>query len=207
MAKKKKGKKKRKTNWGDLAAELESAGGGTGSFLREGKTRIRIVAEDSDDDKSWFSDVQTYWQGKPRERKLIRCVILGDEEHKIVPLVVAKSVLKGIFNILDEGYDLLDEEGGYGVTIVRSGEGLNTSYTTMPSRKEVPIPDDVEDMEMTLEEAAEKIDEESKTRSEEQAPKKKKGKKKSKTRKSKRSRRARDEDEDDEDDEDEEEDW
>ncbi len=205
--KSKKGKKRQKTNWGELADELESQGGGSGYFLKDGKNRFRIIPEDSKDDKSWYADVTTMWEGNPRAKKLMRAIPLGLEETKLEYVVIPKSALKGIFNILDEGYDLLSGEDAHGVTISKSGKLLQTSYTVMPSRKEVDIPEDYEENELTLEEAVEEIEKESKERDESAKKETGKTKKGKKGKKGSKKGKSRDDNGEEDDEDEEEEGW
>ena len=65
-------------------------------------------------------------------------------------LTCAKTVIQGILTILAGGeYDLLSPDG-HGVQIVRSGEGLNTTYNVFPSKNPIQVDYSLYDFPKTL---------------------------------------------------------
>jgi len=140
----KKGKKKGGVDWQAMLDSLE-AGGANGNILfpKSGKTRIKLVLEDDDDEESWYTEVQGEFEGKVRSRYIIRgCVLFpAQEEKKIMGILVAKTAMKGIVGLLSEGYDLFDPEDGHGITISKTGALLTTSWGITPSPKPVEVED------------------------------------------------------------------
>lgn len=186
----KKAGKKGKVDWQSMLDSLES-GGLTGNifFPKSGKTRVRLILEDEDDQESWFTEVQGEFEGKVRSRYIIRGVVLhpAPDDKKIMGIVVSKTAMKGIVGMLAEGYDLFDPEEGHGITISKTGASLNTSWGVTPSPKPVEIDlDEYEDSESDLESLEKQLEQIGANRNK---PKKKKGS------------------DDDEDEDDEEEDW
>jgi len=173
----KKGKKKGGVDWPAMLDSLE-AGGANGNILfpKSGKTRIKLVLEDEDDEESWYQEAVGEFQGKVKSRYILRgCVLFpSQEEKKIMGIVVAKTAMKGIVGLLTEGYELFDPEEGHGITISKTGAMLNTSWGVTPS----PKPVEVEDFEDYSDEGAglDELEAALETISSKQAKPKKKGK-------------------------------
>jgi len=147
--------------------QLAAGNAGPNFFLKAGRTRIRLVAEPGHDEGSmpvFFTQVSATFRGKTRPKFLLSAVVIGaegrdlpeDKVNKVIPVVVPKQVLTDILNTLVEGWDLFDLESGHGLSINKTGSGLNTEYTVNVSPKPVPLADIIP-MDMTLIEAAEKF--------------------------------------------------
>lgn len=198
MAKKKKHKnkskkektKKRSNRWDDLLDSMESNTSGDAFFLKEGKTRMKLIPEDEDDEESFFVDVTRTFQGKEKTKKLVRAWVMGQDEDRIRGVVFPITAFKSVLQMLSEGYELLTPDG-YGITVVATGQKLERAYSVMPSRKEVDLPDDLQDLEKSLDDLAEEIYNADKDREKEYLDGKK----------GKKNKRKKDEDEDEDEDE------
>ena len=156
MAEKKKGKMSQ-NEWQEMLDNLSTGESGPFWFIKEGKTRVRLIPEEGSE--RFYAETTRVFRGKERVRFVVLGVVMGvstrelaDEwKNRVTPVIMTKTCVKGILALLAEGYDLLSPDG-HGVTIVRSGKGLDTSYTVLPSPKPIPIPDDVVEAESSLEE-------------------------------------------------------
>ena len=133
--------------WGEILSSLSSSS----MYFRpkEGRTRVRLLLPKGEAPTKFYREVQTSYNGKVKPRYLVMALIFDGEgvspemAKTATPMVIAKTVLKGIISLLVEGYDLFDPEEGHGLTIIRTGQGLNTDYSVMPSQKPIPIPADI----------------------------------------------------------------
>lgn len=149
------------SKWQNLLDDMQSGQGGPFFFPGEGKTRLRLVAQEGTSDE-FFAETRAVFRGKEKVKYIVLAYVVGSSSKelpeemkgKITPVVVSKTVLRGILSLLAEGYDLLDPEDGHGLTLIRSGKGLDTSYNVMPSPTSVVLPDDLEFPVETLEELA-----------------------------------------------------
>ena len=147
-------------DWNEILNELKT----TGQWYRpkDGRTRVRLVLPEDTNPREFFKEVQSSYNGNIKTRYMVLGLILdgtgATEEMSttVTPIVIAKTVLKGIVSLLAEGYELFGEDG-HGVTINRSGQGLNTDYSILPSRKPVDLPDDITWPTETFEEMAEQF--------------------------------------------------
>lgn len=137
---------------------LKSGAGGKFQFLGEGKTRLRLVMpQGTTDPRDFYTETTRVYRGKERTRYLFLAQVVGatgkdvpeEIKNKVSPIVAPKTVLQGILALLAEGYDLLSPNGN-GVTVIRSGKGLETSYNVIPSPKPIPLPDELEWPEESL---------------------------------------------------------
>jgi len=190
-------------DWEELLNQLNTAGGEV-QFLKDGRTQLKLVLEDPDNKRSFYTESTRVYRGERRSKFLIRAIMVKLDPPAVKAVSVGKGVLKAIFQLLVEGYDLFDPEEGHGLTIVKRGSGLETSYNVMPSPKPVPSPDFV-DLDGTLEEIAERLEESDVNRSdksddddEDEKPRRRGPAKKAPAGK---RRSSRDDDDDDEDDE------
>lgn len=130
---------------------LDQVSGGTGLFyfLKEGKTRLRLVTEPGTKTR-WFIETASQFNGTSRTKAIVLAVLAAGKgvteemKGKVTPVVVSKSVVVGILNLLAEGYNLFSPTKGYGLTITRTGSGLDTSYNVLPSQEPRPLPDKLE---------------------------------------------------------------
>lgn len=137
--------------WQQKLEELESQGGEF-FYPKAGRNRLRLLPGNPVR-ADFFIQVDREYQGNTRSKYLVKAVVFDGETREVKAVVLSKTVLRGILNLLAEGYDLLGRNG-HGITIVRTGTGMDTSYATMPSSKPQALPEDLEDIDMSLEELA-----------------------------------------------------
>ena len=133
-------------DWGGILSSLSSSS----MFFRpkEGRTRAKLVLPEGEEPRNFFREVTTSYSGKQKTRYMMLAVLFDGEgvspqmASMVTPIVVAKTVLKGVVSLLVEGYELFGDKG-HGITIIRTGQGLNTDYSVMPSKKVIPVPDDL----------------------------------------------------------------
>jgi len=136
-------------NWDEVLDTLASSGGGPFFFPKGTRTRMRLVCLE-DDERHFYAGAMTQYKGRPKTKYVVFANVLAseggpkgalDEKWKgvIAPVVITKTVLQGIINLLAEGYELFDETGGYGITILKSGSGTDTDYNVTPSPAPVKI--------------------------------------------------------------------
>lgn len=150
------------STWEDLAAELKSKeGGGIFFFLKEGRTRLRIVplvGTENDSRPQFWIDTEGIWQGKPNKRRILLGIVAGatgreipdENKNKVTPLLVAPTVVTQIVDILASGFDLFSAKKGHAIAIVRSGQGLGTTYRVDASPDPIPLPDTIEYLDKNL---------------------------------------------------------
>jgi hypothetical protein len=128
------------TYWQNLVQKM---GGGESDFLfpQVGRTRVRLVWADADSDP--IRAVNSSFQNRVKTKYVLWGYSPDDEESKLKIVVVPKTVGTGILALLAEGYDLFDPAEGHGISIIRSGSGLDTQYNVMPSPKPVPLPPEI----------------------------------------------------------------
>lgn len=153
--------------WQQLLNEVSSGEGGSTFFLKSGRTYVRLVPIAVHEELGiplFHIKTTSTFRGNTRERVLITGQVIKTDAgplqdrwvDKVVPILVTKSVLKGILALLAEGYDLLSDENGHGVVIRKEGSGLSTEYSVMPSAKPIPVNREELTMpEMSLEEMSE----------------------------------------------------
>lgn len=151
------------STWEQLAAELKSKeGGGIFFFLKEGRTRLRIVplvGTENDKRPQFWIDTEGTWNGKPNKRRILLGIVAGatgreipdEDKNKVTPLLVAPTVVSQIVDILASGFDLFSAKGGHAIAIVRSGQGLGTTYRVDASPDPIPLPDTIEYLDKNLE--------------------------------------------------------
>lgn len=137
---------KQQPNWQKALDALASEGSGAFFFLKQPKTQIRLVNLEQDPEH-FFLPVTSIYRGQPKTKYIVFGVVLktqGKElsekyQNAIVPIVFNKTTIKGILSLLAEGYELFDPAEGYGITIMKSGTGLDTDFNLMPSPHAVPM--------------------------------------------------------------------
>ena len=131
------------SDWEAVLSEFESKEGGMYLFPEVGTTRVRILVSPEREPTQFWQPVVTTYAEKARTRHMIPLLVAdaqGTFQYEVKYAVVAKTVLKDILSILAAGeYDLLHPEKGHGVSIIRTGEGLGTRYSVMPSKNQIPI--------------------------------------------------------------------
>lgn len=146
-------------NWEELLQGMNTGGGGNFFFPKPGRTVVRIVPLEKGE---FHPGSETGWLGETVDPKwnkkkyiLMAQVLktdqgpLGDRwAGRVVPVILPATVIKGIFAILSEDFDLLSDDGGLPITIRKEGKGLNTTYNVMPAaqahaidREELEIPE------------------------------------------------------------------
>ncbi len=133
-------------DWGTILNQLNSAS----KWFRpkEGRTRLRLVLQKGDQPQQFYREVQSSFNGKVKSRFMVLALVLegnGAKEemtYTVTPVVLPKTVLKGLVSLLAEGYDLFSPDG-HGVTLTRTGQGLDTDYSVMPSKNPVALPAEI----------------------------------------------------------------
>jgi hypothetical protein len=151
--------------WQDLLDNLKSGATGPFFFLGDGKTRIRLVPEPDTDDNFFIETVSIYG-GKEKSKFIVLGLVMGssskdldpEEANKVRPIILPKTAIRYILSLLAEGWDLLSEDAGHGLTITRTGKGRDTGYTVTNSPKAIPVAyDELEYPESSLEELAQEF--------------------------------------------------
>lgn len=150
-----------KNEWQDMVDELKAGqGGGRFFFLKPGRTRIRLVpvpGTENETRPTFFQPTEGNYQGKVNKRQILLAIIVGaegreipdEDKNKVQPLLVAPTVVTQIVETLAEGWDLLSPKG-HGVSIVRSGQGLQTTYKVTPSPTPIPLPEPIVYIDSTM---------------------------------------------------------
>lgn len=150
------------SSWEKQLAEMKDAeGGGIFFFIKPGRTRLRLVPEqgtENDAMPSFWIDTVGNYQGKPNKRRILLGIVAGadgreipdEDKNKVVPLLVAPSVVTQIIELLAGGHDLFGKISGHAIAINRSGTGLGTDYAVQNSPDPVPLPDVIQYCEMSL---------------------------------------------------------
>jgi hypothetical protein len=128
------------TNWGELLDQLNAGGSANFIFLKAGRARIRLVKPKSG---APFREVTSqFQQNRPKTKYLMLAVDMGapEDERAVKGIVMPKTPFKSVVTLMTEGYDLLSPDEGHGVTFIRTGSGLDTTYNVMPSQKPQPVP-------------------------------------------------------------------
>lgn len=145
----------KKDKWQSLLDQFQE-GPGKIYFPKAGKTRMKLVTPKERDEYNFFEEVTNSY-GKRKWLVLGYVVNLADEEEapKIRGILLPKTAIRGILNLLAEGHDLLSEDGN-GITLTRTGLGkTDTSYSVVPSANPQPLPEGIIWPDETLDELAE----------------------------------------------------
>lgn len=152
------------TSWEKQLQEMKDAeGGGIFFFLKPGRTRLRIVPEqgtENDSLPSFWIDTEGMYQEKVNKRRILLGIVAGadgreipdEDKNKVVPLVVAPSIVTQIIELLAGGHDLFSKNEGHAIAINRTGVNLGTSYSVQNSPSPVPLPDVIQYCEFSLQE-------------------------------------------------------
>jgi hypothetical protein len=141
-----------------LLTGLSQKGDGAMYYLKEGRNKIRFTP-DMGKLKIFYIEVQRSWQGGPMKTKYLTKAVVQVEGQPAEErgLLLTKTVIKDIVNLLAEGYDLFSATEGLGVTISKSGTGLETNYSVVATPKPVALPSDYKRLDMTLQELEEHL--------------------------------------------------
>lgn len=128
--------------WKDVLDGLGAAGGGSDFiFPKNGKTLVRLIQRPN---SPFYAEVESTFRNRTKTKYMLMAwkPAAKDEEaeDKVRGLILPKTAFKAIVALLAEGYEFFDPTKGHGLSIVRSGEALDTNYTIVPSNKEVPLP-------------------------------------------------------------------
>lgn len=125
---------------------FENLGQGNSNFIfpKGGKTNVRLIRKS---DAPFYVEVPSFYKGRERTKYLIMAwnpaakdESTGEKIYEVRGLIIPKTAFKAIAAHLAEGYEFFHPLQGHGITLVRSGEGRDTSYTVIPSAKPVPLP-------------------------------------------------------------------
>ena len=138
--------------WQTLLDGMQS--GGAFLFPQEGKTRLRLVLPEGENMYHFYREVINSYG---RTKYLIVAIVPSSDDANLVrPIILPKTPLQDILTILAEGYELFSPEEGFGITITRTGSGLDSKYSVLPSPKPVPLdPEEFEWPDEDLDEFAE----------------------------------------------------
>jgi hypothetical protein len=161
-------------SWQNILDQLNSKGNSLFYFPKAGKTRLRLLWPTGHDesDQVFFVETLRYFKGQVRTRFIVMGQVLtnatGEVDEKfrnqVKAIVINKTTLRSILTALAEGYDLLGPEG-HGLTLVRTGEGLETDYNVLTSPRPVKVDyEELEWPEESIEDLAEMFAKESKDR-------------------------------------------
>jgi len=133
--------------WQDVLDGMKAGGGSNVYFLKEAKTRLRLLLSDDQELPQFWADTEKHYKGKVSPAHLIYGVILGtskagDENvsiEKVDVIRIPKTVLRGILSNLAEGHELFDEQTGHGIIIEKTSGGDRTSYVVKVSPKPVAV--------------------------------------------------------------------
>lgn len=150
------------STWSELSKELEAKeGGGIFLFIKGGRTKVRLVplkGTENDERPSFWTDTVGAWNGQPNKRRIILGIvaetpgrtILNEDKNKVIPIVVAPTVLTQIVKVLDVGFDLFGATTGHAIAIERTGEGRGTTYRVDASPHAIALPDNIKYLDMNL---------------------------------------------------------
>lgn len=135
-------------DWDAALNALKSQGSGPFFFLKAPKTRLRLVCL-NEDVTAFYAGAQTFFRNKPKTKYVVFGQVISADgkeggldpkwQKKVVPIVITKTVLTGIIALLAEGYELFDEQEGFGLTITKTGSGTDTDYNVLPSPSMIPL--------------------------------------------------------------------
>ena len=138
--------------------ELQKKEAGVYLFPQVGKTKVRLLLAPEREPEDFYQPVLRLFKDRSKTQYMIPCITEGETGswgQEVQYLVVGKMTLDGIMSLIIDGdYDLLSPDGAYGILIVRSGEGLNTTYQVMASKNQIPIVYDAYEFEKPLLEMA-----------------------------------------------------
>lgn len=152
-------------DWDRVMDDLQSGGSSDFIFCKQDRTRLRLVQKEG---QPAFTTIPSTYQGRTKDKYMILAVDMAvDEgERTVRGVILSKTPFKAIVQLLQEGYDFFDPEEGFGVTVRRSGSGLDTQYAVMPSQKPLPMdPEWIEENSPTFDDLKEKYAEMSARRS------------------------------------------
>lgn len=126
--------------WQSLLDGMKS--GGAFVFPQEGKTRLRLVLPEGEDMYHFFREVINSYG---RTKYLVLAVVVSSDDLDLIrPIILPKTPLQDILSILAEGYELFDLEEGFGLSINRTGSGLDSKYSVLPSKGAYPLSEELE---------------------------------------------------------------
>ena len=143
-----------KKQWEANLNALKATEGGLYVFPQGGQTKVRMLLSPEREIEDFYQPVLRMFKNNSTTRFMIPVLVIDDSgniNNEIRYLVTAKTVIKAILTILSGGeYDLLHPENGHSIVINRTGEGLNTEYSVLPSKAPVAVDYEVLDFEHKL---------------------------------------------------------
>ena len=139
--------KKTQNDFQELADALEAGASSPYTFLKPGDNMIRLVLEQGRKPTEFFEFAENYYNGKPTKKWVVLGLVKiqegaeasAEDFYTVKPIVLPTQVRTSIVNNAARGFELFDAEKGYGLTIVKSGSGLNTKYEVVMTVNPVPI--------------------------------------------------------------------
>jgi hypothetical protein len=132
--------------WEALLGQLNTRGSMDVYYIKEKKTRIRLVLQPGQDPMQFYAMTQKSYQGKVGVAFLVFALVLqtsksGDDsvsDTKVRAVRLSKTALTALVTQLAEGHELFDPKEGHAL-MVQKIEGETTSYTVTVSPKPVPV--------------------------------------------------------------------
>jgi len=131
--------KNRQFDWEGFKQELSSRSSPV-LFLKEGRTQLRLLWPPSQEQP--FIPVSTQFRGSGRTKTKWLVAAYIPNEGRIRAVLLPRTVVSGISDLCIEGYDLFSPQG-HGITVIRTGSGLDTAYNVIVSKNPVPLEDPV----------------------------------------------------------------
>ena len=147
--------------WEETLKEVEASERGRYLFPEVGQTRVRLLVSPERIATMFYHPVVTTYFDKARTRFMFPVLVADSDwnyQLEVKYAVMPKTVLKEILTILvGAEYELFHPSLGHGITINRTGEGLRTKYSVIPSREPVPIDYDQLEFEGILSDIAQEF--------------------------------------------------
>lgn len=135
-------------DWQGILDEMDAAKANADVYyLKEKKTRLRLVVAPGSDPRHFFAETTKSYKGKQGTAYLIYALVIatskgsGDKNvspTKVRAVRIAKTALRAIVSQLAEGHELFDPAQGHAV-VVEKIEGETTSYTVSVAPKAMPV--------------------------------------------------------------------
>jgi len=149
------------SKWEDKLKNLDNSSGGNYVFPQVGTTKVRLLVSPEREAEEFYEPVSRLFREQEKTQYMAPCIVFEDKTWNmdVKYLNMNKTVFKGILSIMAGGeYDLLSPDKGHAVQITRTGEGLKTQYTVLPSMQQVPVDYGMIEFEYELNEMARELE-------------------------------------------------
>lgn len=127
-------------DFGALLDQLKASSLSDFIFLKEGRTKVRLLVRD----ELYYLPVASEYKGRQKTKYAMLAVLQGEDAVKA--LIAPKTVLTAILNLEVEGFPVFDLDEGHGVVIKRSGTGFDTDYSVTASPKQVEVSEETREL-------------------------------------------------------------